>query len=37
VKDIVEKFLEYQMDELPDDEINPALFLIYFEENLILE
>ncbi len=31
VKDIVKRSLEYHINELPEDKINPTLYLIYFE------
>ncbi len=36
-KDIVERSLGYQIEKLPEDEINPALYLTYLRENSILE
>src|SRR6266536_3579455 len=36
-KDIVEWSLGHQIDELPEDEINPALYLTYLGGNSLLE
>ncbi len=36
-KDIVERSLGHQIEELPEDEINPALYLTYLGGNSMLE
>src|SRR6266498_1085708 len=36
-KDIVERFLGYQIEELPEDEVNPAVYLTYLEGDSLLE
>src|SRR6266545_7795977 len=36
-KDIVERFLGHQIEELPEDEINPAVYLTYLEGDSLLE
>ncbi len=36
-KDIVERSLGHQIEELPENEINPALYLTYLEGNSMLE
>src|SRR6266498_5863594 len=37
VKDIVERSLRHQIDELPEDETNPALYLTYLGGDSLLE
>ena len=36
-KDIVEQSLGHQVEELPEDEVNPAVYLTYLGGNLLLE
>src|SRR6266540_5011221 len=36
-KDIVERSLEHQIEELPENEINPAVYLTYLGGNSLLE
>src|SRR6266540_971255 len=36
-KDIVKRSLGYQIEELPEDEVNPALYLTYLGGNSLLE
>ena len=36
-KDIVERSLGHQVEELPEDEVNPAVYLTYLGEDSLLE
>ncbi len=36
-KDIVEKSLGYQVEELSENEMNPALYLTYLREDIMME